>query len=105
MAEKEYVPVGPEPTNGQRALDYSVSILPGNMRYRIGIDLNVGEIVVFGEMEGGKYSGDVRTWNQLDQFQQNTLMECGFIDSRGRIIYRDDLGNISGYGKNVIQGK
>jgi hypothetical protein len=101
--EKEYVSVGPEPTNGGRALDNSVSIQPGNTRYRIGVDLNIGEIVVFGEMEGGKYSGDVRTWNQLTQIMREALIDNGLILENGSIILRDARGNIVGYGKNVIK--
>lgn len=92
--------VGPQPSDGQRALDNSVSYKPTTTS-RVGIDPNTGEIVVLDDTNNGKYHGHVETWQQLDQDQQNALANNGFIDSRGRIIIRDSQGNIIGYGRNV----
>ncbi|HET8841542.1 MAG TPA: hypothetical protein VFN35_08750, partial [Ktedonobacteraceae bacterium] len=96
--------VGPEPVDGQGALDNSVSYKP-TTNSRVGIDPTTGDIVVLDDTNDGTYHGHVETWQQLDQDQQNALKNNGFIDKRGRIIIRDSLGNIIGYGKNVIKGR
>jgi hypothetical protein len=93
-----------EPINGQRALDYSVSI-PSSTTLRIGVDLNVSEIVVFDITKDGRYGGFVRSWQQLTQEMKDTLMKKGFLETSGRIIIYDARGKISGYGTNVITGK
>jgi hypothetical protein len=95
--------VGPEPVNGQRALDNSVTIKSTTNR-RIGVD-PVGEIVILDDTNDGTYHGHIRTWDQLTQEMKNALANGGLIDNKGRIILRDAQGNIIGYGKKVIKGK
>lgn len=92
--------IGPEPKNGQLALNNSVSIADTTTR-RIGIDPNTDEIVVIDDTNTGKYHGHVRTWNQLTQPMKNALVEDGLIDKKGRIIERNAQGQITGYGNKV----
>ncbi len=96
--------VGPEPTDGQRALNNSVTIKSTTNR-RIGVSQITGEIVTFDDTNDGTYHGHVRTWDQLTQEMKNALANSGLIDNKGRIILRDAHGNIIGYGKNIIKGK
>ncbi len=102
IASTDYIPVGPLPTDGQRALNNSVSI-DSDKQNRIGIDEENEEIVVFGRSDAGTYAGDVRTWNQLTDAMKTTLIEKGLITEQGNIILRDKRGNIIRYGKNVKQ--
>ena len=92
--------IGPEPKNGQIALNNSVSIADTTTR-RIGIDPNTDEIVVIDDTNTGKYHGHVRTWDQLTQAMKNALVEDGLIDKKGRIILRNAQGQITGYGDKV----
>lgn len=92
--------VGPQPGDGQLALDNSVSYKPTS-NSRVGIDPTTDEIVVLDDTNDGTYHGHVETWNQLDQKQQNALVEDGFVNRKGRIILRDAQGNIIGVGKKV----
>ncbi len=96
--------VGPQPTDGQRALDNSVSY-KSTTTSRIAIDPVTQEIVVLDDTNDGTYHGHVEKWSQLDTDQQNALTSKGFIDSRGRVIIRDSQGNIKGYGRNVEKEK
>jgi hypothetical protein len=96
--------VGPEPVNGQRGLDNSVTIKSTTNR-RIGVDTVTGEIVILDDTNDGTYHGHIRTWDQLTQEMKNALANSGLIDNKGRIILRDEQGNIIGYSKNVIKGK
>jgi hypothetical protein len=92
--------IGPEPNNGQAALNNSVSIGPNTNR-RIGIDTTSDEIVVIDDTNDGMYHGHVRTWNQLTQEMKTVLLQDGFISKTGRIILRDAQGNIIGNGPKV----
>ncbi len=93
--------IGPEPKNGQAALNNSVSVKDVTTNRRIGIDPSTGEIVVLDDTNIGQYHGHVRTWDQLSQQMKNALVDDGLIDKRGRIILRDSQGKIDGYGKKV----
>ncbi len=93
--------VGPQPVNGQLALNNSVSYKPTTLS-RVGIDPDTGDIVVFDYTNDGTYHGHIETWQQLDQDQKNALYNDGFVDrSTGRIILRDAQGNIIGKGNRV----
>jgi hypothetical protein len=96
--------VGPQPKNGQATLDNSVSIKIDNTNRRVGIAPKTGEIVVFDDTDDGTYHGHVRTWNELIPKMRNALIDNGLITSQGKIVERDEQGNITDYGRNVIKG-
>ena len=73
------------PKNGQNALDLSVQVKDTSYR-RVGIDHETGEFVVFDEHEPGKFHGHVRTWDELENVQQNALVKADMTDRRGRIL-------------------
>ncbi len=100
--QSKYKAVGPAPKNGQKALDNSVSIA-GDNNHRVGIDLDSGEVVVFGVTPEGKFGGDVRTWSQLTDEMKTALVDNGLITEQGEIILRDKQGRRSGLGKNVMR--
>lgn len=79
--------VSPGPTNGQAALDSSVSIGPNTPR-RVGIDYDTGEFAVFDETYPGRgvFHGHVRGWDQLEQGMQNALRRSGMVNRRGGIV-------------------
>ncbi len=103
--------ISPQPTDGQRVLNNSVAVKEGTTMRRVGVDPKTGEIAVIDDTNNGKYHGHVRPWDAppprkgLTQKMKNALKENGLIDDQGRIILRDDQGNITGYGKNVIKGR
>ena len=72
------------PKNGQDALDLSVQVKDTSPR-RVGVDYEAGEFVVFDEHGPGKFHGHVRTWDELENVQQNALIKAGLTDRRGKI--------------------
>jgi hypothetical protein len=85
--------VSREPTNGQEALDYSVTIKP-TVPARIGIDYEEGEFVIlrrhertFRELpELEIFHGYVVPWARLPQECRNALMRAGMANLRGKIL-------------------
>ena len=72
------------PKNGQDALDLSVQVKDTSPR-RVGVNYEAGEFVVFDEHGPGKFHGHVRTWDELENVQQNALIKAGLTDRRGKI--------------------
>lgn len=72
------------PANGQHALDNSFQIKNLNKPRRIAISNE--EFVVLDRTMEGEFHGHVRTWEELDENMQNTLIEVGLVTHRGKII-------------------
>ncbi len=80
----------PAPTNGQQALEDSVSIKPTTSR-RVSVDPTTGEYVVFDETYPGSgiYHGHVRPWSGpdgLDPAMQAALRRAGLVNGKGKIL-------------------
>lgn len=73
------------PTNGQAALDYSISG-GGNSSRRVGIDYATKEFVVFPQHLPGKYHGYVVPWRDLTNKMQAGLRKAGMADKKGRVL-------------------
>ncbi len=78
------------PTNGQTALDNSVSIESGNSKERVGISNE--EIVILKKTSDDLFHGYVMTWEQLEpdgaatQSVRNALIRNRLVASTGKII-------------------
>jgi hypothetical protein len=67
----------PPPTSGQKVLDSSVPY--GDKGFRVGVDKENKELVVFMRHLPGKYHGHVRPWNQLEPMMQKALIDAGKV--------------------------
>jgi hypothetical protein len=71
------------PTNGQDALDNSLSIGENTDRR---ISISNDEFVVLDKTSDGLYHGHVRTWDELAQQMQAVLRKAGLVTKKGKII-------------------
>ncbi|EUJ23391.1 hypothetical protein PGRAN_08519 [Listeria grandensis FSL F6-0971] len=72
------------PTEGQQALDNSVSVSEGTTTRRIGV--SKGEIVVLDETTKGVFHGHVRSIDELTPKMRSALQKAGLINKKGKII-------------------
>ena len=81
----------PEPADGQKALDRSVSYKDTTTR-RVAVDKENGEFVVLDEHAPGKFHGHVREWNGTPEQQglrdemKNALVKNGDVNRKGKIL-------------------
>ena len=79
--------VSAAPRAGQAALDSSVQVKETSPR-RVGVDYDLGQLVVFDETHPGEgiFHGHVRSWDELTDQQRSAFSRAGLTDQRGRIL-------------------
>ncbi len=75
----------PEPLNAQETLELSVQIKETSSR-RVAYNPSTGQFAVFDETHNGTgiYHGHVRSWDELTQDMQNSLVNSGVVDRKGK---------------------
>lgn len=78
----------PAPTNGQATLDKCLRIKETSP-WRIGVDSQANELVIFSHTKDQLFHGHVRSWTELKQGQQSVLRKNGLVDKNGKILGRN----------------